>query len=55
MLYWWTNFKVLRHFFPEIHLEILSPVGIRIILVFFFFVKVIQILKKSFEQYKLKV
>ena len=53
MLYYLTNFKVLLHFLPEIHLEILPPVGIRIIL--FFWIKVIQILLKSFEQHKLKV
>jgi len=31
-MYYLTNFKVLQHFHPEIHLEILPPVGIRIIL-----------------------
>ena len=48
-----TNFKVLLHFLPGIHLEILPPVGIRIILLFW--IKVIQILLKCFEQHKLKV
>jgi len=35
-MYYLTNFKVLLHFLPEFHLEILPPVGIRIILFFFF-------------------
>ena len=48
-----TNFKVLLHFLPEIHLETLPPNGIKIIL--FFWMKVIQILLKCFEQHKLKV
>ena len=52
-MYYLTNFKVLLHFLPGIHLEILPPVGIRIIL--FFWIKVIQILLTSFEQHKLKV
>jgi len=53
-----TNFKVLLHFLPEMHLEILPPVGIRISLFFlllFFLIKVIQILLTSFEEHKLKV
>ena len=33
-MYYLTNFKVFLHFLPEIHLEILLPVGIRIILFF---------------------
>ena len=53
MLYYLTNFKVLLHFIPEIHLEILPPVGIRIIP--FFWIKVIRILVESFEQHKPKV
>jgi len=52
-MYYLTNFKVLLHFLPEIHLEILPPVGIRIIL--FLWIKVIQIPLTSFEQHKLKV
>ena len=48
-----TICTVLLHFLPEIHLEILPPVGIRIILLFW--IKVIHILLKSFEQHKLKV
>jgi len=35
-MYYLTNFKVLLHFLPEIHLEILPPVGIRKILFFLF-------------------
>ena len=52
-MYYLINFKVLLHFLPEIHLEILPPVGIRIIL--FFWITVIHILQKRFEQHKLKV
>ena len=31
-MYYLANFKVLLHFLPEIHLEILPPIGIRMIL-----------------------
>ena len=45
-MYYLTNFKVLLHFLPEIHLEIPRPV---------FWIRIIQILLKCFEQHKLKV
>jgi len=47
-MYYLTNFKVLLHFLPEIHLE---GSGLSC----FFWIKVIQISLTSFEQHKLKV
>jgi len=50
-MYYLTNFKVLLHFFPEIHLEINPLLGSNPV----FWTKVIQIPLTSFEQHKLKV